>query len=237
MSQAGSHTSGTPPLVSSITVVIQTFTSNGTYTPTPDLQYAIIECIGGGGAGGGAVTTIIGETSVGGGGGAGEYARGVFSAGTIGASQAVTIGSGGTGVAGATGNNGGTTSLGALITAFGGLGGITGSPNPFISFAVGGSGGTGGAGGSLRSAGNPGGSGFATPLINTEVGISGYGGISVLGSGASSVANTLNTSTAGSNAAGYGSGGSGGLNFPGKTQVAGGNGTSGIVIITEYVLN
>src|ERR1700733_11610103 len=84
-------------------ITIQTFTTTGTYTPSAGMKYALIEVVGGGAAAGGnqAVTT---GGSTGSGGGSGGYSRGIFTAATIGASQAVTIGAGGTGVSGANGN-------------------------------------------------------------------------------------------------------------------------------------
>ena len=101
-------------------VVTQVFTSSGTYTPTTGMDYCIVEVVGGGGGSGGiAATTTSNSLSPGGGGGG--YARKLFASATIGVSQTVTIGAGGT--AGAAGNNnggaGGTTSLGSLISATG----------------------------------------------------------------------------------------------------------------------
>src|SRR6266403_1841969 len=83
-------------------VVMQKFTSSGTYTPTAGMLHCIIECIGGGGGGGGvagAASNSIGA----GGGGAGGYSRKYSTVGVIGGSQTVTIGA--AGAAGASGNN------------------------------------------------------------------------------------------------------------------------------------
>src|SRR6266404_4166037 len=56
------------------TVQIQSFTGNGTYTPTPGMLYCVIECVGGGGAGGG-LTTFAGQRFMAGAGGGGSYSR------------------------------------------------------------------------------------------------------------------------------------------------------------------
>jgi hypothetical protein len=137
-------------------VNVQVFTSSGTYTPTSGMKYCVIECVGGGGAGGGGASTGPTTVASGGGGGGGGYSRGFFSSATIGASQTVTIGSGGT--AGTVGNNAGnagtTTSVGSLITATAGGGGA-GSPASTVSI-VNGAGGGNGSGGSFSCYGTTG---------------------------------------------------------------------------------
>lgn len=212
--------------------VSQIFTGNGTYTPTTGMVYCQITCIGGGGGGGGAATTGAGQYSLGGGGGAGEYAVGIFSAATVGASQAVTIGALGGGGSGTTGGNGTTTSVGALITAAGGSGGGTGAAGA-TSAGTAGAGGTGGTGGNYRTPGSYGGSGLG---VNAAAfAYSGVGASSQLGQGAT---NVLLSSGNGVNAAGYGSGGSGAMNLAGQGATkTGGSGTAGVVVIQEYVLS
>ena len=79
------------------------------------MVYCSIQCLGGGGGGGGAAATTGAQYSCGGGGGSGEYASGIFSASTIGASKSVTIGAAGAANSGATGGNGGTTSVGSTL--------------------------------------------------------------------------------------------------------------------------
>ena len=140
---------------------IQTFTGTGTYTPTAGMAYCIIECLGGGGAGGGAATTTSAQISIGAGGGSGEYARGAFSASSIGASKAVTIGGAGSAASGTTGGNGGNTSVGVLISANGGTGGGASAASSGAANANGGAGGTGGSGGSVRCNGQTGTPGVA----------------------------------------------------------------------------
>jgi len=219
-----------PSVAGLVTVAIQTFTTNGTYTPTPGMQYCVIETVGGGGGGGGSQATGGAAVASAGGGGAGEYARGVFSAATIGASQSVTVGSGGTGVAGSAGNAGTATSVGSLISANGATGGPAGAPGGGSS-SNGGLGGTGGTGGNFRTPGGAGYNGVAAISPGILVFVSGgCGGTSIYGAGG------IGTNVAPGNAGlGYGSGGSGGSNTISMGANAGGTGANGIVIITEYV--
>lgn len=214
-------------------VVNQVFTSTGTYTPTSGMLYCIIQCLGGGGAGGGAAATGAGTTSPGGGGGGGEYAQGVFSAATIGASQSVTIGAAGTGSSGTTGGSGGTTSVGStLISCGGGSGGLTAAASGNYAPAAGGVGGTGGTGGSFRVNGNSGSYGQAcnSPGIVT----SGQGANSQFGTGGPS---SLTSDATGNTAAVYGAGGGGAVNYTSASARAGGAGSKGLVVVTEFVIS
>lgn len=224
---------GSAQVAGAFSVVNQTFTANGTYTPTPGMVYCKVEMLGGGGGGGGNANNIAGEWAVGSGGGAGEYAYGVFDAATIGVSQAVTIGAAGTTGVGAAGGNGGTTSLGALITAVGGTGGVAGVSANF-SRTVGSAGGTGGAGGDFRSDGQSGTSAnwFATP---TTFGYSGAGGNSQFGSGGIALG-VDGLAATGNSATGRGAGGGGSYTSNGSGARAGGAATAGLIIITEYVV-
>lgn len=232
----GDGIAGNPTISSTvfITVAQQVFTANGTYTPTAGMQYCIIECVGGGGGGGGVAATGVTDGAAAGAGGSGEYAEGVFDAATIGVSQAVTIGA--AGAAGAAGNNaggsGGNTSVGALISAFGAAGGSGGAASSTAAVADGGNGGTGGAGGSVRFAGQKGGWGqtFAGGVVDITMVLA--GGSGRFGSGGQT---TIVTSSAGAAATGFGAGGGGAIN--GNTQVAraGGAGTAGYVVVTEFI--
>jgi len=210
------------------TVNVQTFTGSGTYTPTLNMVYCIIEILGGGGAGGGGGATGGAEHSSGSGGGGGEYASGHFSATTIGASQTVTIGAGGTGNSGTTGGNGGNSSVGALISANGGGGGPSVAPTGSPGFAQGGAGGTGGSGGDFRT---PGQNGFWT-ISNFTGGdnIGGPGANSQYGSGG-----LIGNAATGGAAGGYGAGGGGTSNPQSAAALTGGAGSAGIVIVTEYI--
>lgn len=106
----------------------QVFTSSGTYTPTAGKTTALVIATGGGGGGGSGYTISSTAYSGGYGGGAGTAIR-VYSATEMGATAAVTVGSGGAGGsypnAGSTGGSssfapGGT---GLTVTANGGGGG------------------------------------------------------------------------------------------------------------------
>lgn len=215
----------------SLTVNIQTFTVAGTYTPTTGMLYCIIEVVGNGGGGGGCAATGAGQFAAAGGGGAGEYARGVFSAATIGASQSITFGATGTG--GTAGNNtgtaGGTVAVGALISAAGGGGGNGGGATAGgISGA--GTGGTGGTGGSFRGQGQNGFLGYVG--VSSSILASGSGGSSFFGFGG-----PASGGGASNNGYGYGSGGGGGATGASSAAKAGGNGATGIVVVTEFIIN
>lgn len=211
-------------------VVTQVFTSNGTYTPTTNMKYCIIEVVGGGGGSGGRATTPAGEGSAAGGGGAGGYARGTFSAATIGVSKAVTVGAAGAaGTAGANnGGTGGTTSVDVLLTATGGTGGTGATSVATASYASfsGGSGGSG-TGGDFQATGGAGGSAMN---IAFQLNIGGFGGNSFFGGGG--LGSDGSDGVAGTS---YGGGGSGPAKGENTTQQAGKAGGAGIVIVTEYV--
>lgn len=202
----------------------QTFTSSGTYTPTSGTAFAIIEVQGSGGGGGG--STFVAAA----GGGAGGYAKALYSAVQLGASQAVTIGAGGSG--GAAGFNdgaqGGTTSVGALISATGGFGGeandLTKDPPP-----QGGLGGLGTVSSGTSIIATYGQAGFTPSDGDADQTPSGQGGSSIYGAGGlgSSIDDTN-----GANGLGYGSGGAGGRSD--NNDTSGGNGASGIVTILEF---
>ena len=220
----------TNPSYKALSVKNQVFTSTGTYTPTSGMVYCIIQCLGGGGGGGGAAATGVSTTSSGGGGGSGEYAQGVFSAATIGSSQSVTIGGAGAANSGTTGGNGGTTSVGStLISAAGGTGGTTAAASANTSQS-GGLGGTGGSGGDFRTPGQNGGGGFTIAAPGVVLGS--MGGSSQFGAGGGAVA----SSSSGTAGLGYGGGGGGGANYVSQSAVAGGAGTKGVVIVTEYII-
>jgi hypothetical protein len=214
------------------TINLQVFTSSATYTPTANMVFSQVEGMGSGGGGGGVASTTTSQFAQGGGGAGGEYAMGIFNAATIGASQAITIGVAGAG--GVAGNNigstGGACSLGSLLTVNGGLGG-SGCPAMATSLTVdGGLGGAGGAGGSVRFQGNFGGPGYASTSDQL-----GSGGAGAGGRYSGGVPQNGGTGTAGSIGTGYGGGGSGASNKSTNIAMAGGNGTPGIIVITEYI--
>jgi hypothetical protein len=216
--------------VTPMAVNIQTFPASGTYTPSPGMSYAVIECIGGGGGGGG---TIVGaNVSWGGGGGSGGYSRKVMSATVIGASMAVTVGAAGSagGPAG-TGGAGGDSSFGTFCVAKGGQGGAGFTPASSTLGSLTGLGGVVGTG-DVVAGGAPGDkSGMGTPIGGSTA----VGGSSALGGGGAQMMPGANQGFAGLDALNYGSGGGGGVQSNGGTPVGGGKGSAGVVIITEFI--
>ena len=208
----------------------QVFTSSGTYTPSANLLFAIIEAVGGG-AGGGGVNGTAGNIFQGGGGGSGGYSRSIASASTIGASQTVTIGAGGNGAAAGANNGspGGDTSVGTLCIAKGGSGGLFGSTS---QAGAGGAGGVSGTG-DIAASGQPGNAGIYNAANALVALVSGNGGSSQFGGGAQGIGG--NGGLTGINASAPGGGGSGGAsNGTGTLTVGGGNGFKGQVIIIEF---
>lgn len=210
-------------------VRVQVFTSSGTYAPSTGMLYSIEETFGGGGGGGG-VAGASTETKVAGGGGAGGHSIKFVSAADVGASQTVTIGAAGTG--GSAGANagaaGGTTSIGSQCIANGGSGGSAGG---FSATAT--SGGTAGTGDIAAPGGN------ATPAIGDlspaagALSMGGTGANSMIGGGGGGgLANA--SAAAGGAATGKAAGGGGASVHKSATNAAGGNGTAGYAVITEF---
>lgn len=216
-----------------VAVKKQVFTATGTYTPSTGMVYAIIECVGGGAGGGGAATATSGFNG-GGGGGAGGYSRILVTAASIGASKAVTIGTGGAG--GTPGFNNGTaggdTSVGVLCVGKGATAG-TGA-NGTSGFGSGGAGGVAGTG-DLAIPGEPGGSSVFVSAITPQISAStNVGGNTVFGAGGKTGPVAAASAVSGVAGTGFGSGGSGGLFHNIAGSIGGGAGQPGIVFITEY---
>lgn len=230
-----------------LSVKITTFTSGGTFTADTNLEYAIVECIGGGGGGGGSGGITGAGISIGQSGSSGTYSRGTFSKATIGASQSITIGAGGSGGiagSGGTGSNGqdgGDTSFGSLLIASGGNGGNgTVFDSTFVS-QVGAAGSSSSTGASLTVPGGSGGTGWGSIIGTSAIAISGAGGSSFYagGSQTTQISTTTNTSSSGPNAVAYGGGASGGIAATTSTNQDGGDGGTafaGLCIVTEYIL-
>ena len=203
---------------------IQTFTSNGTYMPTPGTTSVIVEVVGGGGAGGFAFITGAGTASVGGGGGAGAYAKSRITTGFSG--QAVTVGQGGTATTSSAGN-GTASSFGALVTAAGGQGGQSAGPSNQAHSGQGGNGGAQGVTGNIvNSSGACGTAGLFIPSAASSIQFGNGGGGPFGGGGASGSPGAAGT--------GPGAGGGGTNNTVSTAARAGGAGANGIVIVYEY---
>lgn len=217
----------------------QVITSTGTYTPTAGMKYCDVEVVGGGGGGGGTGATGADTVAAAGAGGGGGYSRKIFTAATIGVSQAVTIGAGGTAApaSNTTGGTGGTTSFGALISATGGNGGF-GTAASGSSGGIATSGGFGGAGsgGDFNTFGNSGGTGIAFFFASGSFACMGLGGSSFFGGG-SQPATLSSGGTQGTAGTSYGGGGGGGIAGINQAAQAGGSGAPGVVVITEYVIS
>lgn len=216
-------------------IVVQKFTSSGTYTPTTGMVYVIVEVQAGGGGGGGAPGT--GSSSCGtAGGSSGGYSKSLLSSATIGSSQTVTVGAYGSGGAAGSnnGSSGGNSAFGSLVTANGGIGGLTSAAVAYAGGVSGPSIPAAGTGNIVALQGCYGGGGFTSVSGGGYVGVGGAGGQSPLGVSCNQVVFT-SSGTNGPDAYGYGSGG-GGVGLGGSSaQTRGGNGSQGIVIVTEFV--
>lgn len=209
---------------------VQIFTTSGTYTPTANMKYCIVELLGGGGGAGGVGVAASTEVWISASGAAGGYCRKVFDSATIGVSQTVTIGA--AGVGGAAGNNpgttGGTSNFGSFLTANGGAFG----PSYFSATqsATGGQLGGTATGGDINIQGQNGFGGFCTGVV-----LSSAGGSTLYGQGGIQGSQD-NGGLNGNNATGYGAGGSGAGSVGASAAASkGGDGSPGLCIVTEFI--
>lgn len=126
---------------------IEVFTSSGTWTKNAGLKAVIVEVVAAGG--GGSTRGLVGKvTYPGAGGGGGGFSRKLILAASLGATETVTVGTGGTasktGTTNTDGGTGGASSFGSHVTTTGGGGGQKyDGAAPATSSSVGGTGGTG----------------------------------------------------------------------------------------------
>lgn len=213
------------------------FTSSGTFSKASytGLRAVKVMAVGGGGGSGGSATTAAGQAATSGAGAGGNYAEKWILAASLASSETVTVGNGGT--AGAAGNNAGgtgsTSSFGTACIATGGPGGGGAAASSSATGSGGGSGDSTGCVGDLIITGQDGSDGRHDAgglRINDAVGGAAGGG---LGYGRSE--SNITASAAGLDGNTYGGGASGSHNQASQTQVAGGVGGKGIVIVDVYV--
>ncbi|HDR2347467.1 TPA: phage tail protein [Enterobacter kobei] len=211
---------------------VQFFYSSGIYNPTPGTKKVIVEMVGGGGGGAGAAAADSNSISIGGPGGAGSYAKAQFTSGFSGVN--VIVGSGGRG--GTTSNPyasiGGASSFGNLVSAHGGDSGKPAGPSSSFPFSTVAATVSAGVSGSGVIVGTPGEGASSSIALSAAVAISSLGGSSHFGAGGFITA----YGAKGIDGSGHGAGGGPVATSKGipNTPLAGGNGSSGIVIIWEY---
>lgn len=213
-------------------VLVQTVAGSGTWTKPANAKWVRVQLWGGGGGGGGAGATSapVSNQAESGGGGGGGYCEKVYDASDLNATEAFTVGAGGTG-RGATGDTGGASTFKGMA-ANGGGGGAAMSANngsgDGSALAVGGAGGTA-TGGDLNAQGSDGGSGRR--IGNTTAVLAAKGGAAPNGGGERRA-----NSSAGNGSPGYIPGGGGGPAFGTGTSgvYVGGNGAVGKIIVTTY---
>jgi hypothetical protein len=210
-----------------------TATTSSTYTPTSvAVNNILVECLGGGGGGGGVAHTAAG-VSGGGGGASGTYVRKWIA--SIGPTYTATYQVGAFGAGGTAGANNGTAGSASTwsdgtvsLSAGGGLGGSGFTSNAVSNVALGGLLGAA-SGGDINCTGTQGNIGIG----NGTTALGGAGGAGIYGGSGNPVFVTSGTSN-GTTANAYGSGGSGGAISVGGSDVSGGNGSNGTIIVWEY---
>lgn len=214
----------TSPGSSGRLLATQYFTVNGTYTPNANMAFCVVRAVGGGGGGGGGFVGGTGTGAGGGAAGATVFAR--FTAATIGASQAVTIGTGGAGGGASSNGSAGTaTTLGAILSAGGG-----GEGQSSINMSAGGIGASASSGADTTFTGGDGCLGMANGATSIP---GGNGGASYFGGGGRAGYSTGGGMTGAQAGKGYGSGGGGG-GANGGAGAGGGAGAAGYMLIEEY---
>lgn len=209
------------------------FASSGSYQPSPGMMSILVECIGGGGAGGAAEATAS-ATNIwtGGGGASGGYSRVALPANLVAGAVSVTVGSGGVAGAGGTAASGTPTSFGPFCVANGGGNGGDSAAGSY----GGGSGAIGVGDVTFYGAGGMAGPMMDIPTSEFAAAVGGIGG--QIRGGNATVNTGKGNALPGDN--GYPNSGAGGQGacinqLLTATTTLGGNGGSGICIVTEYL--
>lgn len=211
-----------------LNVIVYDTPGAGTYTPSsPGVFQVMVEVQGGGSGGYGTQINSSGsDRRSGPGGSSGGYCRRLYSAAEIGASKPYIVGSGGLGVQVFAGNasNGLNSTFSNGLTLMTGGGGLIHPQPPTSVFSSGGI----ATGGYINIIGQVAPEPFAS--LGGEVFSTGANSFLGIGGALPNIPNVP-----GNNGTGYGSGGgpAPGGNIP--IYVVGGNGASGVVIITEYI--
>lgn len=209
---------------------VRVFTTSGTYTPTAGTRMIVAELVGGGGGGGGTPATSANQGASAGGGGGGGYVKKLITSGFSG--QSFVIGAFGLGAtAGSVGGAaGGATTFMGMSAGGGGGGGVGGIFTASASLSGGGGGGGTATGGDINAQGEPGSGGFFYSNTLVQSGSGGGNPRYPFNFGPGRI-----TNNDGIAASGYGCGGGGGNNGGAQASTRlGGNGSQGVLIITEY---
>lgn len=212
---------------------VRVISTSSLYTKTPGTRTAIVEMVGGGGAGGSPEQNASGFTSGSSGGNGGSYAKFRVDLSNV-STVSCSIGAGGIATAQAPGGNGGSTSFGSYCTVKGGAGGLLLSSASTLNrlYRPESNAGTYGtsSGVSLIST-NTGGLGGDAIILETGA-RGGVGGQSTLGGQIFGPGFDLQ----GNAAVSPGGGGSGCVasNASFGTNLLGGNGAPGLIIVYEY---
>ncbi|HHN8380658.1 TPA: phage tail protein [Klebsiella quasipneumoniae] len=211
----------------------QKISSSQVYTKTPGTKFGIVEVVGGGGAGGSPAQNGSEYTSGSGGGNSGCYVRFLVDLSSV-DSVLCIIGAGGTPVAQQAGRMGGNTAFGSYATVLGGNGGLLLASSTTTNRIYGMSPPQGNFG-SINNAVlldyNYGGLGGDAVIMSSGA-RAGFGAASKLGGQTFGPGND----TPGINATTYGGGGSGvvATSATQGTNLLGGNGAGGVIIVWEY---
>lgn len=198
-----------------------------TYTKNAAARFVLVTVVGGGGSGGGRNATGASETSEAAGGGGGGWSKKFILNASLGTTETITIGAGGTAASsGGNGNAGGTTSFGAHCQATGGAAGNSMSAVSTSSSVDGGNGGVG-SGGDANGTGGDGGNGRA--ILGVSV-MANFGGSSLF----AGIVNAPTGNTTGAAGYVYG-GGSAGARGSNTTAGVGAAGATGCCIVEEWV--